>query len=151
MSRSELIGSICSVVNSSDYSANQKSNAKLLLERLTARKISEEDAAEQYQSILNEADAYWLDKLKPKAVYESLKRYRSGNLDSIGVAKMVSSLITHGLIEVQKSESASVSSLGLAELSECLSSIINSNLNECSTTQLDEVLAKYRYLQKEGE
>lgn len=151
MSRSELIGRICSVVNGSDYSANQKSNAKLLLEKLTARKVSEEDAAEQYQSILNENDAYWIDKLKPKAVYESLKRYRSGNLDSIGVAKMVSSLITHGLIEIQKSGSASVSSLGLAELSECLNSIINSNLNECLTTQLDEILTKYGYLQKEGE
>lgn len=152
MSRTELIGSICSIANGSDYSAKQKSDARLLLEQLTARRIDEATAQEQYQLIVESANTpYWVDKLKPKAVYESMKLYQRGPLDSISKAKMISSLITHGLIELQKNDSASIESMGLGELSECLHLLVSSHLNENIDSQLDDILHKYGYLRKEGE
>ena len=135
------------------YTEQQTKAATQLLEELTAHRIDESAAYDRYQSILNENSGYWSDKYKSKVVYESLQKYKDGKLDNLATAKMVSSLITHSLIEMDLNESATLESMGTKELVQVLSDILNSELNESCSDMLNTILYRYGYLEdkKEGD
>lgn len=149
--RSELIESICSVVLSEDYSSDQKTSAKKLLESLSQGRITEEEAQDKYSSIISSGTKYWMDKYKSKAVYDSLKKYQSGKLDLIGTSKMISSLITHAFIELESQKVTGVTreELGIPELISVLGELIQ--VEELSEIQdrINSVLLKYGYIRKD--
>lgn len=135
------------------YSKQQNDQAIQLLAELTAKRIDESVAYDLYQSILNANSAYWSDKYKSKVVYESLQKYQQGKLNNIATAKMVSSLITHALIEMELTESATLDDMGVKELAGVLQSMLNSELDESCSDMLNPILYRYGYLEdkKEGD
>lgn len=154
MSRADLIKQICSLaLDTENYTKQQNQSATKLLEEVTRGRISEEVAHQRYQSILDEASSYWSGKYKSKVVYESLQRYQKGELDNVGIAKMVSSLITHSLIEKELNESATLEQMGTLELMQVLENMLSSGLNESCSDMLDSILHRYGYLnyKKEGD
>lgn len=154
MSRADLIKQICSLaLDTENYTKQQNQSATKLLEEVTHGRISEEVAHQRYQSILDEASSYWSDKYKSKVVYESLQKYQKGELDNVSTAKMVSSLITHSLIEKELNESATLEQMGTLELMQVLENMLSSGLNESCSDMLDSILHRYGYLnyKKEGD
>lgn len=154
MDRSSLMKSICYLALDSDSKDKEcKSKALSLLEDFTAHRIDEATAYDRYQAILNSNSGYWSDKYKSKVVYESLQKYQAGKLDNIATAKMVSSLITHSLIEMEQNDSATLEDMGVHELSDILQEMLSSDLHESCSSTLDSVLHKYGYLEdkKEGD
>lgn len=135
------------------YSKQQNEQAIQLLAELTAKRIDESVAYDRYQSILNANSGYWSDKYKSKVVYESLQKYQQGKLNNIATAKMVSSLITHALIEMELNESATLDDMGVKELAGVLQNMLNSELNESCSDMLNPILYRYGYLEdkKEGD
>lgn len=99
----------------------------------------------------------WLskDNRKPKVVYESLQKFQStyedGNfadLDSTEVALMLSSVITHVLLDVSRNgtDHETVLTYGLTELSDAISSLIYSGFEITDYTDIYNLLLKYKYL-----
>lgn len=154
MKRADLIKQICSLaMDTENYTRQQNQDATKLLESVTIGRLSEEAAYQRYQSILDEGSSYWSDKYKSKVVYESLQKYQRGELDNVGTAKMVSSLITHSLIEKELNESATLEQMGTLELMQVLENMLSSGLNESCSDMLDSILHRYGYLnyKKEGD
>ena len=99
----------------------------------------------------------WLskDNRKPKVVYEALQKFQStyedGNfadLDSTEVALMLSSVITHVLLDVSSNgtDHETVLTYGLTELSDAISSLIYSGFEITDYTDIYNLLLKYKYL-----
>lgn len=99
----------------------------------------------------------WLskDNRKPKVVYEALQKFQStyedGNfadLDSTEVALMLSSVITHVLLDVSRNgtDHETVLTYGLTELSDSISSLIYSGFEITDYTDIYNLLLKYKYL-----
>lgn len=99
----------------------------------------------------------WLSKnnRKPKVVYEALQKFQStyedGNfadLDSTEVALMLSSVITHVLLDVSRNSTdhETVLTYGLTELSDAISSLIYSGFEITDYTDIYNLLLKYKYL-----
>lgn len=151
-SRSALIENVCSVVIEEGYSPNQKESAQKLLENLTLNKVGLDEAQAEYSRILSEGSlgGYWINKHKSKVVYESLQQYSQGKLDWIGTCKMISSLITHSLIEMQINESVTKEELGIPDLSRALENLLSESINEDIDNQIKDILTKYGYLDEEG-
>lgn len=154
LDRSTLMKDICYLALDSDSKNKEcKSKALALLEDFTAHRIDESTAYDRYKSILNSNSGYWSDKYKSKVVYESLQKYQAGKLDNLATAKMVSSIITHSLIEMEQNDSVTLDDMGVQELSNILQEMINSDLNESCSNALNAILYKYGYLEnkKEGD
>lgn len=154
MNRQQLIKEISFLaLDKQNYNQHQNEQAVQLLAELTAKRIDESVASERYREILESSSGYWSDKYKSKVVYESLQKYQQGKLDNISTAKMVSSLITHALIELELNETASLTDMGVKDLAELLCNTLSSELNESISDRLDPILYKYGYLKdkKEGD
>lgn len=149
MSRSEIIELLCNLVLDD---TNQKQIADSILANLVRNKISVDEAIAQYNSLMQSKKGYWVGKLKSKVVYEALKKYQRGEQSPLDTSKMISSLITHAIIELQSSDNASMSDLGIPELLDMLSISLLDSDNPEFLNKLDEVLRTYGYLdEKEGE
>lgn len=150
MNRSELIEALCNLILTD--SAKQ-SSAELILKDLTSNRISTEEAADRYALITAETStAYWFNKMKSKVVYDSLKKYLHNELDSIGISKMLSSMITHSIIEIQKNPMVSQSELGIPKLLSLLSASLMEETPDGFDDDLKDFLRNYGYMdEKEGE
>lgn len=149
LSRSEVIELLCNVILDD---SNQKQVADNILANLIRNAITVDQAYQEYQDLLRSNSKYWIDKIKPKAVYEALKKYEKGDLDRLSTSKMISSLITHAIIELQSNPNVSINNLGITDLSNILNASFSDIADEDFYKELDEVLFKYGYLdRKEGE
>lgn len=92
---------------------------------------------------------------KPKAVYESIQKfstkYEDGNyadIDSTEIALMLSSIITHVLLDVYNKGTSHevVLTYGLTELSDTISSLIYNGFEITDYTDIYNLLVKYKYL-----
>lgn len=151
MNRSEIIELLCNIILDDP---NQKQIADSILASLIRNRISVDEAVEQYNLLMESRDkkGYWVGKLKSKVVYEALKKYQKGEQSLIDTSKMLSSLITHALIELQSNEQVTKSDLGIPELVDLLTMSLSDQLPEEFYSRLNEVLRNYGYLdEKEGE
>lgn len=150
MNRSEIIEKLCNLILDDPA---QKPKANDILTSLMKGQIDVLQAVERYNDLINSKPSYWVGKLKPKAVYESLKKYTKGNQDSLDTSKMISSLITHAIIEMQHNSAVTQQDLGVPELITLLKESLSGERHlEEFRSQMDSVLKKYGYLdEKEGE
>lgn len=149
MSRSEIIELLCNIILDDP---NQKQIADSILNNLIRNRISVEDAAEQCKLLMHSKQGYWVGKLKSKVVYEALKKYQKNEQLPLDTSKMISSLITHAIIELQSNAQLTKSDLGIPELLDLLSMSLSDQLSEEFYLKLDEFLRNYGYLEeKEGE
>lgn len=149
MNRPDLIESLCDIILED---SNLKSEANALLSDLTSNKIDLQDALAKYNLLIQKKRGYWIDKLKPKAVYSALKKYQKGEQSQLDTSKMISSLITHGIIELQSDSNISAKDLGIPELIDLLSISLFDSSNPEFSRKLNDVLLEYGYLdEKEGE
>lgn len=98
----------------------------------------------------------WLskDKGKPKKVYETITKFRkmieSGDeydLESTEVALMLSSIITHVLLDIKRNGTSHdiVMTYGLPELSDAISSLIYNGLEFTDYQSIYQLLKEYKY------
>lgn len=98
----------------------------------------------------------WLskDKGKPKKVYETITKFRkmieSGDeydLESTEVALMLSSIITHVLLDIKRNGTShdTVMTYGLPELSDAISSLIYNGLEFTDYQSIYQLLKEYKY------
>lgn len=149
MNRSEIIELLCNIILDDP---NQKQIADGILASLIRNRISVEEAVEQYNALMQSKQGYWVGKLKSKVVYEALKKYQKGEQLLLDTSKMISSLITHAIIELQSNTQVTKSDLGIPELLDLLNMSLSDQLPEEFYSRLNEVLRNYGYLdEKEGE
>ena len=133
-----------------------------LFRLLANNKITLEEAIEQYNSLMivganaielpndNYANP-WLarSQSKPKIVYQSLKKFYNGKLDAISTTKMISSIITHLLIEISNHDDNDhtqlINQYGLSEFTDLLSEIIYTGINDDTNRITKDLLDKYQY------
>lgn len=143
--RSDIIANICSIANSHEYTEDQKSKAKQLLADFVSGKVDNDQAEKSYSDIVSTGSngGYWINKHKAKVVYASLKKYQINQLEDIEIRKMISSIITHSIIEMQMNPSITPEELGINELIDLLKYIMNNPINR---SKIDDVLYRYGYL-----
>lgn len=149
MNRPDLIESLCNIILED---SSLKSEANALLTDLTSNKIDLQDALTRYNALIQKKRGYWVGKLKSKVVYSALKKYQKGEQSLLDTIKMISSLITHSIIELQTDSSITAKDLGIPELIDLLSISLFDSSNPEFPKRLNEVLLEYGYLdEKEGE
>lgn len=157
MDRQQLIKEISYVaLDSNSYTTAQIDQAVSILARLTSHQIGIAQAEAELNQLKSQSTRlsyYWRDKYKSKVVYDALVKYLKGSLSSNEIAKMISSLITHSFIELDKNPNVSPDDLGIKELSEILDGYISSGFSKIDQTKLTAVLHKYGYIitQEEGD
>ena len=116
-------------------------------------------ALEEYNTSVNTDTTHthpWLskDKGKPKKVYETITKFRkmieSGDeydLESTEVALMLSSIITHVLLDIKRNGTSHdiVMTYGLPELSDAISSLIYNGLEFTDYQSIYQLLKEYKY------
>ena len=145
MDRPELIESLCSLILED---ANLKMEANNLLTDLISNRIDVLDASARYEALLKSRRGYWVHRLKSKVVYSALKKYQKGDQSMLDTSKMISSLITHSIIELQLNPKISPQDLGISELIELLNMSLFDSDNPEFSNRLNNVLIEYGYLEK---
>lgn len=100
--KSELYKRLSSIVDSNTSLPEQVSRAKSLAMKIMTNKISVEDASVELENIQSMRKHPMLDTISSKPVGKSLVKLYNGSLDYDGVIKLLSSLITHSVIEKSK-------------------------------------------------
>ena len=91
-------------------------------------------------------------KLEILKTLGKVKKYQKGEQSLLDTSKMISSLITHSIIELQSDSSITAQDLGIPELIDLLSISLFDSSNPEFPKRLNEVLLEYGYLdEKEGE
>lgn len=145
MDRPELIESLCSLILED---ANLKMEANNLLTDLISNRIDVLDASARYEALLRSRRGYWVYRLKSKVVYSALKKYQKGDQSMLDTSKMISSLITHSIIELQSNPKINPQDLGIPELIELLNMSLFDSANPDFFNRLNNVLIEYGYLEK---
>lgn len=94
-----------------DDSSDKKSISKLMYD-VIHNKVSTEDAESQLRVIDPFYIRYeFLQNLKGKPIYKNISEFRKGNLSNIEIMKMISSLITQILIQIEHNPEITAKSL----------------------------------------
>lgn len=100
--KSELYKRLSSIVDSTASLPEQVSRSKSLAMRLMTHKITVEEASIELDDIESMKKHPMLDTILNKPVGKSLVKFYEESLDTDGVVKLLSSLITHSVIEKSK-------------------------------------------------
>lgn len=143
-SRQELIKSLCLVIsNNTDKSVE----ANDLLKKLLSNEISVSDCISEYNDLVGDADSvsttYFIDKYHNKPLGKSLHNFTKHKLSIIETAKLLSSLVTHSLIEINLGTEVDT---GLPQLLTLLNKIVISNYTNDYYDEVYKVLDKYNYI-----
>lgn len=143
ISRQELVENLCSIANDTDKRV--ATSAKEVLRNLLTGKISESVASEYYNSLVNDNSPYWSTHTKPKVIYDNLKKYKKGALNDIQLAKLISSIVTHSLIEVEIN-GANLDELGVQEFLSVVNNYVSNNIGFDINEESKKLLLKYGFL-----
>lgn len=139
MEKQEIYAKLAELVDNSDNDT-QVHFSKLLTTKLIRNSISLEDAKKELSKIINLQKSPMINNIKGKRVYKTLvKYYKGASLTRDEILKLVSSLITHGVIEHQSNPKMDLKSL--VSLSDYLEKSLSSN-DYFSTSELDDALNK---------
>lgn len=150
MNRSSIIERLYEL-NQSDFEIDKDRINQLMYDVLN-NKVSIEDAEVELRSIDPSYTRYeFLQNLKGKPIYQSIKDYKKDKLNNIQIAKMVSSLITQILIQHEKNPSVSCKALQIDALIEILSDYSSYGLEVIDRKLLDHLLDVYGWDDQDGD
>lgn len=143
--RQELISSLCSSINDDKIDASSRDSISLILDKLINGSMSESDARNGYDEIINSISnaGYWKNKNLPKSLYDTLKSYSKSQLNDIQKMKMISSIITRSFIELEHNSELSLADLGVAKFIDILQNSINSDSYVLDDNELYSLLVEY--------
>lgn len=114
MDKQELFIKLAEIVKSSNSTEEQVSKAKLLTSKVMYGKISVDEATQVLSDIEMLSKNPMIDHIITKSVGKSLVKYYKGKLiDRMSILKMLSSLYTHALIELETTGKSYDNSLDL--------------------------------------
>lgn len=156
MDRSELINQICTTINNTKDN-KVVSDLKVLLSDLISNKDTLDNVEDRYNTLVNDnktttddsnndsSNDSWVKQLVNKNVYKSLLRFQDNKLSYLDTCKMISSLITHSVIELGKGDSThNLRELNI-ELSKVLTKLfITNSLNSKIRSNILEIFDKYK-------
>lgn len=142
-SRQELIKSLCLVISNNTDKSVEANN---LLKKLLSNTISVNDCISEYNNLVGittSANTYFIDKYHNKPLGKSLHNFTKHKLSIIETAKLLSSLVTHSLIEINLGTEVDT---GLPQLLTLLNKIVISNYTNDYYDEVYKVLDKYKYI-----
>ena len=147
--KSQFIKDICTSINSDNIDSNEMKN--LLSEVIQDDGNNLDILYRKYRQLLGYNnildDDYWIKKYSTKkGLSKSLRQFKSHKLDEIDTAKLLSSLITHALIELKYNKSVTKSDTGVDELLILLNKIALSNYSNDYYDEVYRVLTKYKII-----
>lgn len=114
MDKQELFIKLAEIVKSSNSTEEQVSKAKLLTSKVMSGKVNVDEATQLLSDIEMLAKNPMIESIITKSVGKSLIKFYKGKLiDRVDILKMLSSLYTHALIELQTTGSSYENSLDL--------------------------------------
>ena len=150
MPRQQVIESICSAILSN--SGDKKSLLNEILVKFTTNQMTEDDALDAMNSVIKYNPSQLSKSIKSRTLRSSAHSYLEGSLGYIDSLKLVSSLITHSIIESQILDDPSIiESLSTFELIRILKDSLY--MHSISTTDhqiLSDLLINYGYSEKGG-
>lgn len=142
--RQQTIEIICKEINDSSISEN-RDKARKLLNELISNRITEEEALIR----LSDYNKYWKSVNLPKSLYDNLKKFRKSELTNIQKTKLVSSIVTRCLIEIEYHPDLNPELTGIYEFLDYLNYLLNKSTKSYEEQTLTELLIKYGFISKE--
>jgi hypothetical protein len=150
MPRQQVIESICSAILSN--SGDKKSLLNEILVKFTTNQMTEDDALDAMNSVIKYNPSQLSKSIKSRTLRSSAHSYLEGSLGYIDSLKLVSSLITHSIIESQILDDPSIiESLSTFELIRILKdSLYTHSISTTDHQILSDLLINYGYSEKGG-
>ena len=140
--RQQTIELLCNKIVDPDTPEDIKLSTRRTLNELTSNKISAEEAFLR----LSDSVKYWKSIDLPKSLFDNIKKYKKGTLTSIQRSKLVSSIVTRCLIEIEFHPDIDPSVTGIYEFLDYLNYILGKDNSKLySEDYLSELLDKYGF------